>query len=52
LQEIDTHRILPPRIQNEITKREYDLYKKWYIPAIFILSFCLELFLRRRWGLL
>jgi hypothetical protein len=33
-------------------KREFPLYKKWYLISLFIVLFCLELFLRRRWGLL
>lgn len=32
--------------------KEFPLYKKWYLLALFIGLFCLELFLRRRWGLL
>jgi hypothetical protein len=35
-----------------IEKREFPLYKKWYLICLFILMFCLELFFRRRWGLL
>ncbi len=35
-----------------IEKREFPLYKKWYLICLFILVFCLELFFRRRWGLL
>lgn len=39
------------RIQRTV-KDEFALYKKWYIITIFILAFGLELFFRRRWGLL
>ncbi|MDD3536419.1 MAG: hypothetical protein PHC50_09785 [Candidatus Cloacimonetes bacterium] len=39
------------RIQRTV-KDEFALYKKWYIISIFILAFGLELFFRRRWGLL
>jgi hypothetical protein len=28
------------------------LYRKWYIITLFLLSFCVELYLRKRWGLL
>lgn len=35
-----------------IQKIDFPLYKKWYLITLFLLSFCLELFLRRRWGLL
>ncbi|MCD4828130.1 MAG: hypothetical protein K8R90_01705 [Candidatus Cloacimonetes bacterium] len=31
---------------------ELALYKKWYIIALFLIAFGLELFLRKRWGLL
>lgn len=31
---------------------EIPVYKKWYVITIFLLSFCIELFLRKRWGLL
>ncbi|MCF7912349.1 MAG: hypothetical protein K9M99_07465 [Candidatus Cloacimonetes bacterium] len=34
------------------TYHEIPLYKKWYVIAIFLLSFCLEIFFRKRWGLL
>lgn len=33
-------------------KKEFPLYKKWYLISLFIFFFCLELFYRRRWGLL
>jgi hypothetical protein len=35
-----------------IKKIDFPLYKKWYLITLFLLSFCLELFFRRRWGLL
>ncbi len=31
---------------------EIPVYKKWYLIALFLLVFCLELFFRKRWGLL
>lgn len=43
---------IPPMIQERTIRNEYALYKKWYILALFILSFCIELLFRRRWGLL
>lgn len=52
LDSVAGHQALPPEIRTEILKREFNLYRKWYIPALFILSFCLELYFRRRWGLL
>ena len=44
----------PLPAQNIVRERRHDfpLYRKWYIPGLFICSFCLELFFRRRWGLL
>ncbi|MEA1973796.1 MAG: hypothetical protein U9N34_10970 [Candidatus Cloacimonadota bacterium] len=30
---------------------EVEIYKKWWLLAIFLLAFCTELFLRKRWGL-
>lgn len=35
-----------------LEKKEFPLYKKWYLVSLFILLFCTELYLRRRWGLL
>jgi len=34
------------------TRSEIPIYNKWYIITIFLLAFCTELFLRKRWGLL
>ncbi|MBL7148581.1 MAG: hypothetical protein ISS80_00735 [Candidatus Cloacimonetes bacterium] len=33
-------------------RAEIPIYKKWYLIALFLFSFCLELYLRKRWGLL
>ena len=33
-------------------KAEIPVYKKWYLIVLFLVSFCLELFFRKRWGLL
>lgn len=43
---------MPAVARDTIQKQEFVLYKKWYILSLFILAFCLELFFRRRWGLL
>ena len=32
--------------------RAIPIYKKWFFLSIFLLSFCVELFFRKRWGLL
>jgi len=52
LQEAADFHPLPAVAKENITRNEYALYKRWYIIALFILSFCLELYFRRRWGLL
>lgn len=52
LQEAQEYQPLPATPITKIERKELALYKKWYIIALFILSFCLELYWRRRWGLL
>jgi len=44
----------PPsaEIMQHEQSRDFALYRRWYVILLFILSFCLELFFRRRWGLL
>jgi len=43
-----------PKVEKEIIqiRSEIPIYKKWYIITIFLIAFCTELFLRKRWGLL
>ena len=43
-----------PKAENRFNTTYYEipLYKKWYIITLFLLSFCLEIFFRKRWGLL
>ena len=43
-----------PKAGNEIIRlgSEIPIYKEWYIIVFFLLAFCIELFLRKRWGLL
>jgi hypothetical protein len=36
----------------EKQKIELPIYRKWYLIILFIVTFCLELFFRKRWGLL
>ncbi len=43
---------LPAQAEEQVSRREIALYKKWYFLSLFILAFCLELYFRRRWGLL
>ncbi len=49
---IDGFSPLPAQAQKQVSRREIALYKKWYFLSLFILTFCLELYFRRRWGLL
>ncbi|HRR01024.1 MAG TPA: hypothetical protein P5518_06860, partial [Candidatus Cloacimonas sp.] len=49
---IDSYNPTPAKPIEQITRKEIPLYKKWYVIALFIFIFCLELFFRRRWGLL
>jgi len=37
---------------DRMERKDFPLYKKWYLISLFIIVFCLELFFRRRWGLL
>jgi hypothetical protein len=43
---------IPAQATERIERNEFAMYRKWYIISLFILIFCVELFLRRRWGLL
>jgi hypothetical protein len=43
---------LPAQAEELVSRKEIALYKKWYFLSLFILAFCLELYFRRRWGLL
>ncbi len=43
---------LPAQTEKLSLRDEIPLYRKWYLLVLFILSFCVELFFRRRWGLL
>ncbi|PKN71827.1 MAG: hypothetical protein CVU50_09950 [Candidatus Cloacimonetes bacterium HGW-Cloacimonetes-3] len=50
--DVEAFPVLPAVEEELISRREIALYKKWYILSLFILAFCAELYLRRRWGLL
>ncbi|MCB5265953.1 MAG: hypothetical protein LHW41_06925 [Candidatus Cloacimonetes bacterium] len=52
LSQVQDYKPLPPTQRERISRNEIAFYKKWYIISLFVLSFCLELFFRRRWGLL
>ena len=49
---LDSFNPVPAHPIEQIARKEIPLYKKWYVVALFIFTFCLELFFRRRWGLL
>jgi len=52
LREAEYYQPVKAEAISQIERKEYSLYKKWYLISLFIISFCLELFFRRRWGLL
>lgn len=39
-------------ISYQIIRNEIPVYKKWYTFALFLITFSLEIFFRKRWGLL
>ncbi len=43
---------LPAQSRKLELRLDIPIYRKWYVLGMFILAFCLELLLRRRWGLL
>ncbi len=49
---LNDFQILPARSRDLQLSSDIPLYRKWWVLAAFILAFCLELFFRRRWGLL
>lgn len=52
LSQADSLEIIPGEPLKQISRKELALYKKWWVLSLFILAFCIELYLRRRWGLL
>lgn len=52
LEDVAIYAPLSAQKEEYISTKEFELYKKWYILSVFVLVFCVELFLRRRWGLL
>ncbi len=49
---LDAFQPLPAQKRKLELQLDFPLYRKWYILGLFIAVFCLELFFRRRWGLL
>lgn len=43
---------LPAQNRKLELRLDFPIYRKWWVLALFIGAFCLELFFRRRWGLL
>lgn len=52
LEEAADYQPLPAEKESFVRMIEFELYKKWYILSLFLLVFSVELFFRRRWGLL
>jgi len=52
IDDLDTMEITEEDSIIEQHKFEIPIYKKWYLIALFLIAFCLEIFLRKRWGLL
>jgi hypothetical protein len=51
-QEINSFKPIKVKSISEEKRLEIPLYRKWYLIALFLLCFCVELFFRRFWGLL
>lgn len=49
---VDEFSPVPARDRELRQRLDIPIYRKWWVLALFILTFCLELFFRRRWGLL
>jgi hypothetical protein len=49
---VDEIRIPETTLKTITKKLEIPIYRKWYLIACFLICFCLEIFLRKRWGLL
>lgn len=52
LQSVKDFAPMPAQTEKLSLRDEIPIYRKWYLLALFIASFCVELFFRRRWGLL
>ncbi len=51
-EDLSTLRFDEAQSTTERIRFEIPLYRHWLIIALFLLSFCLELYLRKKWGLL
>lgn len=54
LNQSEVEKLSPPQAQEikETSMFELPLYRKWYVLTLFLLAFGVELFFRRRWGML
>ncbi|HPV15371.1 MAG TPA: hypothetical protein PL126_06950, partial [Candidatus Cloacimonadota bacterium] len=54
LNQSEVEKLSPPEAQaiKETSMFELPLYRKWYVLALFLIAFGVELFFRRRWGML
>ena len=54
LNQNDVEKLSPPEAQaiKETSMFELPIYRKWYVLVLFLLAFGVELFFRRRWGML
>lgn len=50
--DLDSYSIEPAVKRVDTVRYEIPLYRHWLIIALFLVSFCTELYLRKRWGLL
>ncbi|MCD4792248.1 MAG: hypothetical protein K8R54_03375, partial [Bacteroidales bacterium] len=51
VKELENFEIGKAEIIKKELKTEFPIYRKWFVIFIFLVCFCLELFLRKRWGL-
>ncbi len=54
LNQSEVERFSPPEAQEikETSMFELPIYRKWYVLTLFLITFGVELFFRRRWGML
>lgn len=52
LDDLENLQVSTSETQTFTRKIEIPIYKKWYLITLFIILFCIEIYLRKRWGLL
>jgi hypothetical protein len=50
--EVADYRAKPADVTTERVRVEIPIYRHWVTATLFLLAFCLELYLRKKWGLL